>query len=105
MHHHVRIVSVRWTLGDGRQHHRHSLVDGATLNAAPPPVSQQPREASRKVRSDTFDERKPSIVVIRTAAERKESVRPQGGGNSHYICRVASRVKFDRGQRVASSRA
>ena len=97
VHHHVRVVSVRWTLRDGFEHHRKSLVDGATLNAAPAPMSQQPGETARKMRSDTFDEREPGSVVVRTAAEREKSVRPKRGGYGHDVCRVAVRVDFDRG--------
>ena len=44
VHHHVRVVSVRWTLRDGFEHHRQSLVDGATLDAAPAAMRLAARE-------------------------------------------------------------
>jgi hypothetical protein len=60
-------------------------------------MSQQPGKTIPEVRSDTFDERKPGNVVVRTAAEREQSVRAKRGGDGDYVRGIAVRVEFDRG--------
>ena len=54
------------------------------------------------MRSETFNEREPGGIVVGTPAEGEKSVRPKRGGDGHYVCRVAVRVDFDRGQRIAN---
>ena len=94
MHHHVRVVAVGWTRRDSFEHHPQSLVDGTTFDAAPAAMRQQPGKITRKVRSETFNEREPGGIVVVTPTEGEEPVRPYRGRDGHDVRRMAVRVEF-----------